>query len=219
MKGEKLIMFSVIFDMDGTLLDTQSICVPAWEYAGREQGVSGVGDHIQYVCGMNEVGWSAYLEQNFGQMDLELFKNTMRKYIIENGKVTYKKGAEELISFLKENGIKMALASGSSHASINHHLNEVGATDVFDVIVGGKDVENGKPAPDIFLLAAQKLGVNPEDCFVIEDSENGIRAGYSAGMKCIGIPDTVPFSKEVKALMTAHLSSLDEAIGMFEKML
>ncbi|MBQ7985762.1 MAG: HAD family phosphatase [Clostridia bacterium] len=212
-------MFSVIFDMDGTLLDTQSICVPAWEYAGKMQGISGVGDHISRVCGMNEVGWTAYLEQNFGEMDIELFKKTMREYIIENGKVTYKKGAEALLSFLKENGIPLALASGSSHKTIEHHLNEVGATDIFSVIVGGKDVENGKPAPDIFLLAAQKLGVNPADCFVIEDSENGIRAGYSAVMKCIGIPDVASFSDEVKALMTAHLSSLDEAIEIFENVI
>lgn len=211
-------MFSVIFDMDGTLLDTQRICVPAWEYAGRKQGIPGLGDCIFKVCGMNEHGWSSYLQHNFPDLDLELFKKTMRTYIIENGKVVYKKGAEELISFLKEKGIKLALASGSSHASIDHHLNEVGAVDVFDVIVGGKDVENGKPAPDIFLLAAQKLGVNPEDCFVIEDSENGIRAGAAAGMKCIGIPDIVSFSEEVKALMAAQFSSLDEAIGLFEKL-
>ena len=213
-------MFSVIFDMDGTLLDTQSICVPAWEYAGKMQGIVGVGNCIRDVCGMNEIGWTEYLNQNFGdKMDIELFKNTMRTYIIENGNVAYKKGAEALISFLKEKGIPLALASGSSHASIQHHLKEVGATDVFDVIVGGKDVENGKPAPDIFLLAAEKLGSDPKDCFVIEDSENGIRAGYAAGMKCIGIPDIAQFSEEVKALMTAHLSSLDEAIEIFEKLL
>ena len=212
-------MFSVIFEMDGTLLDTQSICIPAWDYAGEMQGFCGVGSHIQYVCGMNEIGWTAYLEQNFGGMDIDLFKKTMRDYIIEKGKVTYKKGAEELISFLKEKGVKIALASGSSHNSINHHLKEVGATDVFSVIVGGKDVENGKPAPDIFLLAAEKLGVDTKDCFVLEDSGNGIRAGYAAGMKCIGIPDTVPFTEDVKELMVAHLSSLDEAIGIFEKLL
>ena len=212
-------MFSVIFDMDGTLLDTQSICVPAWEYAGQKQGIFGAGDCIYDVCGMNEIGWSSYLKNKFPELDLELFKKTMRTYIIENGKVVYKKGAEELISFLKKNGIKLALASGSSHESINHHLNEVGAVGVFDVIVGGKDVENGKPAPDIFLLAAQKLGANPEDCFVLEDSENGIRAGYAAGMKCIGIPDTVDFSDEVRGLMRAYLSSLDEAIGIFEKLI
>lgn len=218
-KGDIDRMFSVIFDMDGTLLDTQSICVPAWEYAGKMQGIPGVGNAIAAICGMNEVGWTAYLEQHFRELDIDVFKKTMREYIIKNGKVTYKKGAEALISFLKENGVKLALASGSSHASIDHHLKEVGATDVFSVVVGGKDVENGKPAPDIFLLAAQKLGVNPADCFVIEDSENGIRAGYAAGMRCIGIPDVVQFSEEVKDMMTAHLSSLDEAIEIFEKML
>lgn len=217
MKGDTGQMFSVIFDMDGTLLDTQRICVPAWEYAGKKQGILGMGNCIADVCGMNEIGSTAYLKQNFSELDIELFRKNVREYILENGKVIYKKGAEALISFLKENGIRLALASGSSHESINHHLNEVGATDVFDVIVGGKDVENGKPAPDIFLLAAQKLGTKPKDCFVLEDSENGIRAGHAAGMKCIGIPDVVPFSKEVRGLMTAHLSSLDEAIEIFKK--
>ena len=211
-------MFFVIFDMDGTLLDTQSICIPAWDYAGEMQGVKGVGSVIPDVCGMNELGWTAYLEEHFNTLDIPLFKKTVRNYIIENGKVTYKKGAEELISFLREHQIPLALASGSSHMSINHHLNEVGATDVFKVIVGGMDVENGKPAPDIFLLAAEKLGADPKDCFVIEDSANGIRAGKSAGMKCIGIPDVVPFSEEVKEMMVAHLDSLDEAIQIFEKL-
>ncbi len=212
-------MFCVIFDMDGTLLDTQSICVPAWEYAGKKQGVSGMGDCIPHVCGMNENGWTAYLNQHFGALDASLFKQDLRSYILENGKVTYKKGAEALLSFLKENGIRMALASGSSHGSIRHHLGIVGATGIFDVVVGGGDVENGKPAPDIFLLAAQRLGADPKDCFVLEDSENGIRAGHAAGMQCIGIPDVAPFSEEVKALMFACLSSMDEAIEIFEKMI
>lgn len=212
-------MFYVIFDMDGTLLDTQSICVPAWDYAGELQGVSGMGSEIPNVCGMNELGWTAYLEEHFNDvLDIPTFKKTMRDYIIEKGKVTYKKGAEELLAFLRAHHVPLALASGSSHASINHHLKEVGATDVFSVIVGGKDVEHGKPAPDIFLLTAEKLGADPKDCFVFEDSSNGIRAGYAAGMKCIGIPDTAPFSEEVKGMMVAHLESLDEAIPIFEKL-
>ncbi len=211
-------MFHVIFDMDGTLLDTQSICVPAWDYAGEKQGILGMGSAIPNVCGMNEIGWTAYLEEHFNTLDIPLFKKTMRDYIIENGKVTYKKGAEELLAFLREHGIRLALASGSSHASINHHLNEVGAMDVFEVRVGGKDVEHGKPAPDIFLLAAEKMGVDPKDCFVFEDSSNGIRAAHAAGMKAIGIPDVAPFSEETKKLMVAHLESLDEAIEIFKKL-
>ena len=152
-------MFYVIFDMDGTLLDTQSICVPAWEYAGNMQSVQGMGAAVEHVCGMNEAGWTAYLEENFNTLDIPRFKQSVRSYISKNGKVTYKKGAQELISFFQYHNIPIALASGSSHQSITHHLNEVGATEVFEVIVGGKDVENGKPAPDIFLLTAKFIKV------------------------------------------------------------
>lgn len=210
-------MFSVIFDMDGTLLDTQKICVPAWDWAGEIQGVKGMGEHICNVCGMNELGWTDYLIKNFPSLDLERFKNDARKYILDNGTVTLKDGAKELVEFLKAKGIKIGLASGSSAQSVKHHLNAVDMSDTFDAIAAGGDVKNGKPAPDIFLLTAQRLGVNPEDCFVFEDSANGIKAGFAAGMKCIGVPDMVPFDDDIKQLMFCELSSLSQAIPIFEK--
>ena len=210
-------MFSVIFDMDGTLLDTQRICIPAWDYAGDKQSIEAMGSHIPYVCGMNELGWSSYLEDNFPGLDIITFKKDMREYININLKVKFMKGAPELMKFLKNKNIKMALASGSSMGSIVHHLTEVDALDSFDVIVSGKEVEHGKPAPDIFLLTAERLGVPPEECFVFEDSANGVKAAHAAGMKCIGIPDVVEFSEDVKKLMFAELSSLDEAIEVFKK--
>lgn len=212
-------MFSVIFDMDGTLFDTQKICIPAWEYGGIVQGVKGMGGCIADVCGMNEIGWTTYIEENYPELDVEKFKKDMREYIIENGKVKFKDGAEELLEFLCENNIKYAIASGSSKKTILHHLGEVGALDKFDIFVGGKDVENGKPAPDIFLLAAEKLGAKPEECFVFEDSGNGIRAAHSAGMKCIGIPDVAIFKEEEKALMFAELNNFSEAINLFKEYL
>ncbi len=211
-------MYSVIFDMDGTLLDTQKICVPAWENAGALQGIKGVGDHIYNVCGMNETGWTGYLKEHFPSLDIPKFKLDVREYIRENGKLRLKKGAKELLDYLKARGVKIGLASGSSTATIEHHLNEVGVTDYFGAIAGSHDVKNGKPAPDVFLLAAKRLGVKPCDCYIFEDSANGIRAGYSAGMKCIGVPDLADFDREVKALMTAEYESLDEAIELFEKL-
>ena len=210
-------MISVIFDMDGTLLDTQRICVPAWEYGGNMQGISGMGKHVINVCGMNEAGRSNYIIENFPTVDIDIFKRDVIKYIEKNGKVELKKGALKLLEFLKEHGVKIALASGSSQKSISHHLKEVKAEEYFEIRVGSHDVKNGKPNPDIFLLAAQKMGVDPKDCFVIEDSVNGIKAGYSAGMKCIGIPDLVQFPEDIKGIMTAEFESLDEAIELFEK--
>ena len=124
---------------------------------------------------------------------------------------------DELVEFLKAKGIKIGLASGSSAQSVKHHLNAVDMSDTFDAIAAGGDVKNGKPAPDIFLLTAQRLGLKPEDCFVFEDSANGIKAGFAAGMKCIGVPDMVPFDDDIKQLMLCELSSLSQAIPIFEK--
>lgn len=211
-------MFSVIFDMDGTLLDTQKICLPAWEYGGNKQGITGVGNLIYKVCGMNENGWTNCLLENFPQIDTVQFKKDAREYISKNGKLALKKGAKELLDFLKENNIKIGLASGSSITTIEHHLKEVNVRDYFDAIAGGLEVENGKPAPDVFLLAAKRLGADPWDCYVFEDSANGILAGHNAGMKCIGVPDIVDFESSVKELMTAEFTSLDEAIPLFKKL-
>ncbi len=212
-------MISVIFDMDGTLFDTQRICIPAWDWAGERQGFHNVGKHIPAVCGMSDVGWQKHLKDNFPGMDVQKFSSEAREYVIKNLAVKYMPGAEELVKFFKEKGIKIAIASGSSQDSIKHHLCEVGGTHYFDAIVGGADVKNGKPAPDIFLLAAEKLGAKPEDCYVLEDSENGIRAGYAAGMKCIGIPDIVQFSEEVKTLETAEFKSMFEALEYFKSLI
>lgn len=210
-------MLSVIFDMDGTLLNTQRIYIPAWEYAGNKQGIRGVGGCIPKVCGMNEVGWTEYLEEHFKALDTDTFKKDVNEYVAVNGKIQFKKGAEELISFLKANNIRVGIASGSRREEIIAHLSKLNAADIFDVIVGGRDVKFGKPAPDIFLLAAEKLGTAPKECFVFEDSPNGIRAGYAAGMKCIGIPDVAPFDEDIQKIMFAELSCLSDAIDIFKE--
>lgn len=208
-------MIGVIFDMDGTLLDTQRICIPAWEYAGQMQGIKGVGDHIVNVCGMNKNGSDKYITDHFPQVDLEKFRQDSRDYIIKNLVVRFKEGAKELLDILKEKNIRIGLASGTSRPSVMHHLKAVGIEDYFDAIVCGTEVENGKPAPDIFLRTASLLNAKPENCFVFEDSANGIKAGYSAGMKCIGIADIVPFTEEVKALMYKEYSSMADALEIF----
>ena len=211
-------MFSVIFDMDGTLLDTQRICTPAWEYSGRCQGIVGMGEYLPYVCGMNREGWSKYILERHPNIDVEKFNKVTREYIIKYGKITYKKGAHELLEYLRGRKVRIALASGSSRASITHHINEVGAMHYFDAIVGGDDVERGKPAPDVFLRAAEQIGAIAEDCFVFEDSANGVRAAHNAGMKAFGIPDIVAFDSEVKKLLFMELEHLGQAIEIFEKM-
>ncbi|MBQ3548073.1 MAG: HAD family phosphatase [Clostridia bacterium] len=212
-------MFSVIFDMDGTLTDTQSVCIRAWDYAGGLQGFKNVGESIKYVLGMNKEGWEAYLAEHYDGIDLLAFDREMRQYIIDSGVPELKKGAKELLEFLKQKGVKMAVASGSARYEIDWKLGETGTIDYFDAFAGGEEVERCKPAPDVFLLAAERLGVNPEDCLVFEDSSLGIKAGHTAGMKCFGVADVAPFTDEAKEIMFKELNSLDEAIPILKEYL
>lgn len=213
-------MFNIIFDMDGTLLDTQRICIPAWEECGKMQGIEGMGEKTRNLGGMNETGWTKFLEDNYPGLDIPRFKADLHEYYTTYNSVTrFMPGAKELLDFFKENNIKMAIASGSSVNTIIHHMTNVSALDYFDAMAGGLEVEKGKPEPDIFLLAAKRLGVNPETCFVFEDSPLGVIAAKKAGMKPIAVPDVVYFSEEVLAQSFAVLSSLEQAIPLFEKLI
>ena len=211
-------MFSVIFDMDGTLLDTQKICIPAWDYAGEKQGYQNVGHLMPLVCGMNLNGSNKVLTDNYPDIDIPRFRADSRQYITDNLEVRFMKGAKELLDYLKNRDIKIGLATGTSRPSVLHHLNEVDALPYFDALVCGTEIENGKPAPDIFLKTAELMGVDPDTCFVFEDSENGILAGHRAGMKCIGIPDIANFTDETKSLMYCELEDLGQAINIFDKL-
>lgn len=212
-------MFSVIFDMDGTLLDTQSISVPAWKYAAEQSGFKDVAGHVSFVCGMNVEGVKKYINEHFPDLDWTVFRNDVVSYIDKNLVVKYKDGIKELLDFLKESGIKIGLASGTDKSKVMDFLNRVGATEYFTAIVGGDEIKNSKPNPEIFLKTAALMGVNPCDVIVFEDAKNGIIAGHNAGMKVIGVPDFAPFDDEAKSLLFKELDSADKAIKILKKLL
>lgn len=206
----------VIFDMDGTLLDTQKVYIPAWEHAGNLQGIKGAGNCVKEICGMNEEGWSKYLEEKYSTLNVAEFKNNVNKYFKENVNIQFKKGALELIDYLREKEVKVAVASGSDKETIKKYMNKLNSLDKFDVIVGGEEIQNGKPAPDIFFLTCERLGENADNCVIFEDSANGVRAAHNAGIKCIGIPDIAEFKQDVKEMLYAELSCFTDAIEVFE---
>ena len=213
---EVMKMFAVVFDMDGTLLDSQKICIPAWDYAGELQGLENMGRYIEEVCGMNEEGGSNYIKERNPQINTAKFNKDVREYVHKYRVLKLKQGAQEILDFLKENNIKMAVASGTSTASVERNLKEVGVYEYFDAIVGGDKVEKGKPAPDTFLHAAEEIGADPKDCFAFEDSVNGIKSANAAGMRVFGIFDVAKFTEEAKKMMFKELDSFIPAIEILK---
>lgn len=211
-------MINVIFDMDGTLIDTQKIYVPAYEESGKRWGIEGMGKLVPNLCGVNDKTCRQVVNEHFPTVDYTVFKEDVNKYVEENCVVRYKKGAKELIEFLKAKNIKFGLASGTGRKKLMERLSAVGAQNEFAAIVCGGEVENGKPAPDIFLKTAELMGVDPKTCIVFEDSPLGIRAARAAGMKAVGIFDIAPFD-EVRDLMYKELNHLGEAIKLIEEMI
>ncbi len=209
----------VIFDMDGTLLDTQKIYMPAWKYAGDIQGFDHMDKTALLLCGTNAAGSNSFLKEHFPTLDIKKFKSDADVYVNENLTVRYKEGVKETLDFLKEKGVKLGLASGTSREKALFRLTKVGALDYFDVTICGNEIENGKPAPDIFLKAAQLLGAKNEECIVFEDSDNGIKSGFNAGMKVIGIPDVKPFTSDLKAMLFAEFDRMDKAINLLNEIL
>ncbi len=212
-------MIKVIFDMDGTLLDTQTIYIPAWEEAGKKQGFTGMGNNVKYVCGTNNEGSGKFLKEHFPTLDIPLFRKHYEEYVNEHLVVRYKKGVKETLDFLKENGIEMAVASGTDKKRASARLKAVDCMDYFKVTIFGDEVENGKPAPDIFLKTAALMGAKPEECIIFEDSGNGIRAANNAGIRCIGIPDVVEFNSEIKSMLLAEYNSMDESIELLKELI
>ena len=137
----------------------------------------------------------------------------MDDFVAREG-VTVKPGIQQLLDYLKKQGIKTAIATSSPMERTLLYLSSVGLQDSFDELVSGYMVEKGKPEPDIFLYAAKKLGVEPKRCIVLEDSPAGILAAHRAGCKPVMIPDQDEPDRETTSLLFAKVSRADEVMNL-----
>jgi beta-phosphoglucomutase family hydrolase len=183
----------VIFDMDGLILDTERLSFEAWRKILKKYGRVMTRETYTTLMGITYENVVNRLIEIYGQelpiAEIYAEKNMeVLKFMHDNG-VPVKPGIYELLDFLVERNYKLALATSTSREKAVNLLERVGIKDKFGVMVFGDEVVNSKPDPEIFLKAAEKLGVNPEKCIVLEDSSAGIEAAYRAGMKGINIPD------------------------------
>lgn len=211
---------AVIFDFDGLLVDSEYICYeifrdflatyqqpfPLSEYVAKCSGRQLTSTiqlfHDQYNDAINMDTFKAYMDQS--EVDLE-------------AQAPLKKGAVELLDYLKAHDIKIAMATSSTKERTSRMLAPHGVEHYFDDGVYHGDIKNGKPAPDVFLKAIEKLGVQAEEAIVLEDSESGIKASYNAHIPVICIPDLKVPTDEVKDMATAILDDLTCVIDYIDK--
>ncbi len=209
-----------IFDMDGLMLDTEKLLVKYWRQAAAEYGYDLTFENVLSIRSLSRKYSVPLLKGLFGeQFEFEQIRSRrielMNAYIDENG-FDIKKGLFELLDYLKSKGIKIAVATATDLGRATVYLKKAQAFEYFDEIVCGNMVQNGKPEPDIYLAAAEKLGLPPQECAALEDSPNGIKSAYSAGCKVIMIPDLSQPDDEIKPMLSAVYESLDKACGFFE---
>lgn len=188
-----------IFDMDGVLFDTERIYQQTWQEIAAERHIKLDDGLPEAVSGTSGEHTCRVIERYYGVSDgtaivEECMERVRKKLLIH---VPIKEGVQEILRLLKEKDIRMAVASSNSVQQIEANLQGAGIREYFAEIVSGSEVDRGKPEPDIFLYAAKRIGCEPKKCFVFEDSENGVRAGYGAGCVTIMIPDMIKPTSEI----------------------
>ena len=214
---------AVIFDVDGTLLDTERIYMQAWKEAAAELGYVMPNSVLQKTRAVNTKDAARIFETEIGNgfsyAQTRPIRVRIAEEIIARESPILKSGVLELLDYLDEKGIQLAVASSTNTQTTKEHLAASGIADRFAVIVGGDMIVNGKPHPDIFLKAAELLGVAPEACIVVEDSPAGIRAGHAAGMKTVLVPDQAVITDEIMAISDVMLKSLLEMPAYLQNLL
>lgn len=197
-----------IFDLDGVIVDTAKYHYLAWKRLGKELGIDFTEEQNEDFKGVSRMACMDIMcklagKEDMSQEERERLANLKNEWYVESiGELDESEllsGAKDLLVTLKENGIKVALGSASKNAL--PILERTGIVKYFDTIVDGNHVTKAKPDPEVFVLGAQRLGVEPSKCIVFEDSVAGIEAAHIAGMGCIGIGDAenLPNAKIVVA--------------------
>jgi HAD superfamily hydrolase (TIGR01509 family) len=203
---------AVLFDMDGLMFDSERLILRAWQRAMADFGYAASEQVFLASVGTTVESTNRLLRAAYGpDFPLDATNDRTGEYTwqeVDEQGVPLKPGLLALLDYLEAQGIPKAVASSSDLVSIDRLLASAGLTQRFAAVAAGDEVVHGKPAPDIFLLAAQRLGVKPARCLVLEDSDPGARAAHAAGMAVIIVPDIKPPTNEVVQLAAAVLPDL-----------
>lgn len=210
----------VVFDMDGLMFDTENLTYKLQHELLRKKGVEYPFELYKTTVGKRsediEEFFCKLCGEGFVYADFRVESRTAYENYTDKFGVPIKDGLFELLVFLKEKGIKTAVATSTTRPSAQRTLRISGALPYFDELVCADDVTRGKPHPDPFLKAAEKLGLEPEECLALEDSLNGIKSAHAAKMTAVMVPDIVEPTDEIRPLCFRILPSLNEVSALIE---
>jgi len=209
---------AAIFDMDGLMLDTEKMCIPLWTEAGNKFGFNITEEVILRMIGLNNIKCRKILLDEFGDsFSYDEISNEFKllcKREFEKG-IPHKKGLIYILDFFKNKKIPVGVATSTRRVTALYMLEKAGILDRFTAVTGGDEVENGKPAPDIFLLAAEKLGQPASACVGFEDSPAGLKGLQSAGIRSVFIKDILEPPQDVLNGIWRRCNDLIEAAELF----
>lgn len=206
--------------MDGTLLDSERIGLKAWQYVIDKYSLPFDLSLPYRSIGLNYTSMqNLFLTELGDDYPFEKYwkyvKQKFSEYEEKNG-IPVKQGFNELCTYLKANKIGMYVATSTYHASAAKELKHSGILGYFDGIIGGDEITKGKPDPEIFIKAAELSGYNKENCLVIEDSTNGLKAGINSGIRTVYIKDIVDVPSEIADKAYAKCEALDDVINVIK---
>ncbi len=212
---------AVIFDMDGVIIDSEQLIQRLMIQLGVERGLDRtmLEKATRNSLGVNRVVEKKMYEEMFPGIDYDELHGSMGKVYWEHlyaGKLPLKPGVVELLTWLKEHDYYVALATSTKEATAREELELLGVLPYFDTLTCGDMLKKSKPEPDIYLMACDSLGIQPEGSFAVEDSYNGVRSASSAGLTTIMVPDLIGPDEEMNRLADVILPSLFDVITYLE---
>lgn len=204
---------AIIFDMDGVLVDSEYTYFQSKSQILKEAGHE-VEDsyHFQFMGTTSEYMWAQMKEKFDLPLSVAEYVQKMtelRQGMIKRDGVQVIPHVQDFVKRLSEAGLKLAVASSSSLAEIKKNLAEIGLVDYFSEVVSTEEVTHSKPAPDVYLAAAERIGIKPTNCLGIEDTKNGAGAVHNAGMVCVGFANP-EFPKQDLAFADVVVSSFED---------
>lgn len=209
----------VAFDFDGVILDSEVAVMDCWKIVADQVGIPDIESYCKSVIGLDIVNSKKKFEEKYkGEFSYDE-NRLLRKHVFMNrffeGKIPLKKNVRETLEFLKSRDVKMTLATSTYSETIIKEIEFLDIAKYFDQLVCGDMVTNGKPHPEIFLTAANKLGLDTSEVVGVEDSYNGIRACNAAGLYTVMVPDLLAPTDEIKALTNVIYDDISGLRNLF----